>query len=86
MVMALCSLKQYPLLMPKTFNVWGHAGTTGAYLFYHPKLDTYLIGTFHDFSYERKGVRFMLIKVVNQLIKIIMKEMRFLIQLTGAIL
>ncbi|MFZ0444005.1 MAG: hypothetical protein WAM95_04985 [Bacillus sp. (in: firmicutes)] len=28
----------------------------------------------------------MLIKVVNQLIKIIMKEMRFLIQLTGAIL
>ena len=62
--------KTVPLLMPKIFNVWGHAGATGAYLFYHPEMDTYLIGTFNDFSYERKGVRFMLIKVINQLTKI----------------
>lgn len=62
--------KSVPLLMPKIFNVWGHAGATGAYLFYHPKMDTYLIGTFNDFSYERKGVKFMLMKVINQLSKI----------------
>lgn len=62
--------KTVPLLMPKIFNVWGHAGATGAYMFYHPKMDTYIIGTFNDFSYERKGVRFMLIKVINQLAKI----------------
>lgn len=63
--------KTIPLLMPKIFNVWGHAGATGAYLFYHPEMDTYLIGTFNDFSYERKGVKFMLIKVIIQLKKII---------------
>ncbi|MBR7250003.1 serine hydrolase, partial [Klebsiella variicola] len=32
--------KTVPLLMPKIFNVWGHAGATGAYMFYHPKMDT----------------------------------------------
>lgn len=62
--------KTVPLLMPKIFNVWGHAGATGAYLFYHPKMDAYFIGTFNDFSYERKGVKFMLMKVINQLRKI----------------
>lgn len=62
--------KTVPLLMPKIFNVWGHAGATGAYLFYHPMMDTYLIGTFNDFSYERKAVRFMLIKVISQLKKL----------------
>ena len=62
--------KKVPLLMPKMFNCWGHAGATGAYLFYHPKMDAYLIGTFNDFSYERKGVRFMLLKVINQLSKL----------------
>ena len=70
MVMELCSLKTVPLLMPKIFNVWGHAGATGAYLFYHPKMDAYFIGTFNDFSYERQGVKFMLMKVINQLRKI----------------
>ncbi|WP_216829777.1 serine hydrolase domain-containing protein [Alkalihalobacterium elongatum] len=59
--------KPVPLLMPKKFTLWGHAGITGAYMFYHPKLDTYVIGTFNDFSYERKGVKFMLMNVINRL-------------------
>lgn len=62
--------KTVPLLMPKIFNCWGHAGATGSYMFYHPKLDSYVIGTFNNFSYETKAVRFMLIKVINQLAKI----------------
>ncbi|MBS4209531.1 serine hydrolase domain-containing protein [Bacillus sp. FJAT-50079] len=66
----LMQFKTVPLLMPKIFNVWGHAGGTGAYMFYHPKMDTYLIGTFNDFSYERKGVKFMLTKVISQLAKL----------------
>ncbi|GAE29403.1 hypothetical protein [Halalkalibacter hemicellulosilyticus] len=61
--------KHVPLLMPKKFTVWGHAGATGAYMFYHEKLDTYLIGTFNGFSYETKAVRFMLMKVIHQLAK-----------------
>ncbi|WP_078427651.1 serine hydrolase domain-containing protein [Alkalihalobacterium alkalinitrilicum] len=59
--------KPVPLLMPKKFTLWGHAGITGAFMFYHPKLDTYVIGTFNDFSYERKGVKFMLMNVINRL-------------------
>ncbi|WP_026674016.1 serine hydrolase domain-containing protein [Alkalihalobacterium bogoriense] len=62
--------KPVPLLMPKKFSVWGHAGATGAYMFYHPKLKAYVIGTFNDFSYERKGVRFMLLNVINNLAKL----------------
>lgn len=58
-----------PLLMPKKFNSWGVAGATGAFMFYHPEMDAYLIGNFNDFSYERKGVRFMLLNVINQLSK-----------------
>ncbi|UOE95017.1 serine hydrolase domain-containing protein [Alkalihalobacillus sp. LMS39] len=61
--------KPVPLLMPKKFSVWGHAGATGAYMFYHPQMNAYVIGTFNDFSYERKGVRFMLMKVINELAK-----------------
>ncbi len=60
------SFKTIPLIMPKKFNVWGHAGATGAFMFYHPAMDTHLIGTFNQFSYERKGARFMF-KVINKL-------------------
>ncbi|MFV8829829.1 serine hydrolase domain-containing protein [Alkalihalobacterium sp. APHAB7] len=59
--------KPVPLLMPKKFQVWGHAGATGSYMFYHPALDTYVIGTFNDFAYERKGVKFMLMNVIQRL-------------------
>lgn len=58
------------LLMPKTFKSWGHPGATGSFMFYHPEKDAYIIGTFNDFSYEKKGVRFMLMKVINTLYKL----------------
>ncbi|WP_269431715.1 serine hydrolase [Bacillus sp. JCM 19034] len=61
--------KHVPLLMPKKFTIWGHAGATGAFMFYQPTLDAYMIGTFNDFSYEKKAVRFMLMKVISQLAK-----------------
>lgn len=48
----------------------GHAGATGAYMFYHPVMDAYFVGTLNDFSYEEKGVRFMLMKVISQLAKL----------------
>jgi D-alanyl-D-alanine carboxypeptidase len=63
----LMKFKTIPILMPKKFNVWGHAGATGAFMFYHPAEDIHLIGNFHQFGYERKGVRFMM-KVINKLI------------------
>ncbi len=62
-------IKTVPLIMPKKFNCWGVVGATGSFMFYYPEKDAYIIGNFNDFSYERKGVRFMLLNVINQLSK-----------------
>lgn len=59
-----------PMLMPEKFNCWGCVGVTGAFMFYHPKTESYIIGTFNDSSYKTKALRFMLSKVVNQLLKV----------------
>ena len=59
-------LKTIPLFMPKKYNSWGAVGATGAFMFYHPKMDTYLIGNFNDLSYEKKCLRFMG-NVINRL-------------------
>lgn len=52
-------LKPVPLLMPKRYACWGVAGITGAFMFYHPEIDIYFIGSFNDFSYKRKFLQFM---------------------------
>jgi D-alanyl-D-alanine carboxypeptidase len=62
-------IKSIPLLIPAKFNSWGVLGATGAFMFYHPGLETYLIGNFNHTSYQRKCVRFMF-KIYNSLWKI----------------
>ena len=61
-------LKAIPLLLPKSYYCWGCVGATGAFMFYHPALDTYLIGTFNDVSYRTKAVRFMM-QAIKRLLK-----------------
>lgn len=61
--------KKIPILMPKKFNCWGCFGVTGAFLFYHPKMEAYFIGNFNDVSYKRKGLKYM-IKVIKELLKL----------------
>jgi D-alanyl-D-alanine carboxypeptidase len=61
-------VKPIPLLIPKSYYCWGCVGATGAFMFYHPSLDTYLIGTFNDESYKIKGVRFMM-QMIKRLLK-----------------
>lgn len=58
-----------PIVMPSKFNCWGCVGVTGAFMFYHPKTESYIIGTFNDSSYKTKALRFMLSKVINNLLK-----------------
>ena len=58
-----------PIAMPSKFNCWGCVGVTGAFMFYHPKTESYIIGTFNDSSYKIKALRFMLSKVINNLLK-----------------
>lgn len=53
-------IRAVPLLMPAKYSCWGNAGSTGAFLFYHPGLDAYLIGSLNQFWYHQKGIQFML--------------------------
>uniref|UniRef100_A0A7V2ZMI9 Class A beta-lactamase-related serine hydrolase n=1 Tax=Ignavibacterium album TaxID=591197 RepID=A0A7V2ZMI9_9BACT len=62
--------KPIPLLMPERFYCWGCVGATGAFMFYHPQTESYIIGTFNDLSYKSKALRFMLMKAIKPLSEI----------------
>lgn len=61
-------IRPFPLLMPAKYSCWGNAGSTGAFMFYHPVLDSYLIGSLNRFRYHQKGIQFML-GVIDMLYK-----------------
>ncbi|MFO7742591.1 MAG: hypothetical protein R6X31_09795 [Anaerolineae bacterium] len=62
-------LVSIPLILPAKFKCWGCAGATGAFLFYHPRTQSHIIGTFNDVAYMSRGLRWMLSTVVRQLLK-----------------
>ena len=62
--------KTIPLLMPAKFFCWGCVGITGAFMFFHPQTESYVIGTFNDKSYTSKALRFMLTKIIKSLLKL----------------
>lgn len=59
--------KVIPLFMPEKYFCWGCVGITGAFMFFHPQTESYVIGTFNDKSYTSKALRFMLTKVIKPL-------------------
>jgi D-alanyl-D-alanine carboxypeptidase len=61
-------LNTIPLLLPEKYYCWGCVGVTGAYLFYHPKTETFMVVNFNDFSYRSKAFVFMLRKVIKPLL------------------
>ena len=52
-------VRTIPLLIPAKYRSWGVLGATGAYMFYHPELDAYVIGNFNHIAWQRKCVRFV---------------------------
>ncbi len=56
----LMNIHTVPLFMPRKYNCWGNAGSVGSFMFYHPRLDLYVIGTLNRFRYHRKGVKLVL--------------------------
>jgi D-alanyl-D-alanine carboxypeptidase len=62
------NVKTVPILMPAKYNVWGNAGSTGTFMFYHPSTETYIIGGLNEVTYGKKGIRFML-KIVDKITK-----------------
>lgn len=61
-------VRPVPFLLPAKYKSWGVLGATGAFMFYHPKLNAYFIGSFNHQSWQRKCVRFMF-KIMNKLLK-----------------
>ncbi len=61
-------VRNIPLLMPAKYRSWGVLGATGAFMFYHPELNAYVIGNFNHITWQRKCVRFMF-RVMDQLRK-----------------
>jgi D-alanyl-D-alanine carboxypeptidase len=62
--------KAIALLMPEEYFCWGCVGVTGAFMFFHPQTEAYVIGTFNDKSYTSKALRFMLREVIKPLLKV----------------
>ncbi|MCG2590915.1 serine hydrolase domain-containing protein [Rhodohalobacter sulfatireducens] len=61
-------VRPIPILLPSKYQSWGVLGATGAFMFYHPELDAYIIGSFNHQAWQRKCVRFMF-KVMDKLRK-----------------
>ena len=63
-----------PLILPRDYYCWGCVGVTGAFMFYHPGTESFIIGTFNDFSWRGKALRFMAGKVIKELLQYQEKE------------
>lgn len=61
--------KTIPVFIPPDLYSWGCVGVTGAFMFYHPATEAYIIGTFNDFAYRVKALNFMAGKVIRPLLK-----------------
>ncbi len=59
-----------PLILPERYNCWGCVGASGAFLFYHPRTESYLIGNFNDVRFMSSAIRFMISKVIGRLLKV----------------
>jgi len=57
-----------PFILPSKYYCWGCVGVTGAFMFYHPATESFVIGTFNDFSYRGKALEFMIKKVIKNLL------------------
>lgn len=62
------NIKSIPLFMPKKYNVWGYAGLSGSFMFYHPEMETYFIGSLNRFGYQKKAMTLMykMIDILNK--------------------
>lgn len=59
--------KTVPVLMPSSLNCWGVAGATGAFMFFHPESESWIIGNFNQTSWNRNALKFMLLKVIKNI-------------------
>jgi D-alanyl-D-alanine carboxypeptidase len=64
----LLNIGKMTIVLPKELNMWGNFGSIGAYMFYNPAYDVYIVGSFNHSNYIRKQVGFI-IKVIRTISK-----------------
>ena len=40
------------MFMPKKYDIWGHSGSIGSFMYYNAGMDIYMIGSFHKVNYQ----------------------------------
>jgi D-alanyl-D-alanine carboxypeptidase len=40
------------MFMPAKYDIWGNSGSIGAFMYYNPGMDIYLVGSFHKVNYQ----------------------------------
>ena len=48
------------IFMPKKYEIWGNSGSIGAFMYYNPSMDVYMIGSFHKWNCQRLPIMFIL--------------------------
>ncbi len=48
------------VFMPGKYEIWGNSGSIGAFMYYNPSMDVYMIGSFHKWNCQRLPITFIL--------------------------
>lgn len=47
------------MMSPKEYDIWGNSGSIGAFMYYNPGMDVYMIGSFHKLNYHAPPIMFI---------------------------
>ncbi len=47
------------MCMPKKYYIWGNSGSIGAFMYYNPEMDIYMIGSFHKLNYQVQPIFYL---------------------------
>ena len=47
------------MMSPKDYDIWGNSGSIGAFMYYNPAMDIYMIGSFHKLNYHAPPIMFI---------------------------
>lgn len=48
------------MFMPQKYHIWGNSGSIGAFMYYNPSMDIYIIGSFHKVDYQVQPIFYIL--------------------------
>ena len=57
------------MMTPKKYDIWGNSGSIGAFMYYNPSMDIYMIGSFHKLNYHAPPIMFI-VRTLKKLSKL----------------